>query len=760
MFTFKSDIIAMPKLLATQIGLLLGTTVTYPLFAQDISPAPEANIENSSTSAADSSTLDTIVVKGNTVDTLAPSAVSLDATQPTSVIDERFIRDGLRFNANYDDIVKYSPSVTVTSPEGPGLGKNEGLSIRGFQDGQYNVTFDGIPFGNSNDLHHTTSAYFTNHVLGGTQIDRGPGNASTIGNATFGGTIALQSREPSLVNGITPYLTFGSWKTGSIGLTVDETMSNTRVFGDISKEQSDTFLRGTDDRRGHVFLKTATNFSDGSELTFVTSQNKETQNTVQGATKETIMTKGWRFGLSDDPKVQSYKGYNGATYLSGFTYLGISTNLAGLSIDDKVYFNRFSHKANKAKDATDNDPTHNGVTFYDAKGKAIKKTTADAAADVPGKRLQTDFHSVGNILRLNRDTGLHGNIQAGLWLERTFDTRWSINKDLTTNQSSGSKTGNDYTVNLSDRLETVQPYLQYDWKINERTTLSPGVRYSRVTRYLSPDKALPGAENLTTKKQSYHATLPSITVHEKMSDSWSAYLQLAEGFLAPPLDVIKVNNGTLKPENTKNIQIGTTFASKDFNFGADIYRIKFDNRIAMTPVSSANGTDKAYINGDGAIYKGMEIEGTYALTRQLSVYENISYNRANYHANNIQLENVPRFTNAFGFLYTHLNGFFGSLMAKSVSWQYGSDNTSDKKGNVVFVNDYRIPGYTTIDGAFGYRTDHGPWGSKGFSVSMDINNLFNVHKITQFAGLQSVGKAPTFFGLPGRGVFVDVSVKL
>ena len=27
------------------------------------------------------------------------------------------IRDGLRFNANFDDIIKYAPSVTVTSPE-------------------------------------------------------------------------------------------------------------------------------------------------------------------------------------------------------------------------------------------------------------------------------------------------------------------------------------------------------------------------------------------------------------------------------------------------------------------------------------------------------------------------------------------------------------------------------------------------------------------------------------------------------------------
>ena len=46
-----------------------------------------------------------INVTANSVDTLAPSAAPLEASQPTSVIDERFIRDGLRLNANYDDII-------------------------------------------------------------------------------------------------------------------------------------------------------------------------------------------------------------------------------------------------------------------------------------------------------------------------------------------------------------------------------------------------------------------------------------------------------------------------------------------------------------------------------------------------------------------------------------------------------------------------------------------------------------------------------
>ena len=321
------------------------------------------------------------------MNTLAPSAAPLDASQPTSVIDERFIRDALRFNANFDDIIKYAPSMTVTSPEGPGLGKSEGISLRGFQDGQFNITFDGIPFGDASDLHHTTSAYFNNHVLGQAQIDRGPGGGASIGNATFGGTVALRTRDPASIDGITPYFTAGSWNTRAAGLSVDRNFGETGVFAEVSKESSDTFLAKTRDDRKHLFLKTVSQLGDDTTLSFVSSINRESQNTVQGATLDQIAQSGWRFGLGDDPALQTYTGYNGATYRSSFSYVGISSELGGWSIDNKVYFNDFDHASSKTTDPTDTDPAHNGVQFYDANGKKTSK----AASDVPGKQAGAAF---------------------------------------------------------------------------------------------------------------------------------------------------------------------------------------------------------------------------------------------------------------------------------------------------------------------------------------------------------------------------------
>ena len=88
----------------------------------------------------------------------APSKAPLDAIQPTSVISQHYIENNIPLTANYDEMVQISPSVWTVSPNGPGLAESQEFSLRGFQDGFFNVTFDGIPWGDSNDFtHHSTS---------------------------------------------------------------------------------------------------------------------------------------------------------------------------------------------------------------------------------------------------------------------------------------------------------------------------------------------------------------------------------------------------------------------------------------------------------------------------------------------------------------------------------------------------------------------------------------------------------------------------
>src|SRR3984885_5757838 len=176
----------------------------------------------------------------------APSQGSLIATQPQSIVGADFIQNNDAPAANYTDIIKFTPSVWTVDPNGPGLMENLGTSIRGFQDGQFNVTFDGIPWGDSNDFTHHSTSYFMAQDIGNVVVDRGPGNAGTLGDATFGGTVYVQSADPKKTMGLDTLLSFGSFNTQLYGVRFDtgevDQWNGMRAFASFKTLSSDGYL--------------------------------------------------------------------------------------------------------------------------------------------------------------------------------------------------------------------------------------------------------------------------------------------------------------------------------------------------------------------------------------------------------------------------------------------------------------------------------------------------------------------------------------
>src|SRR5487761_1947378 len=176
----------------------------------------------------------------------APTQGSLISTQPQSIISEQFIQHNASATSNFTDIVNIAPAVSSMDPNGPGLMESQSLTLRGFEDGQFNVTFDGIPWQDSNDFTHHSTSYLMAHDLGGIVIDRGPGDASNIGMTTFGGTMAVKSKNPSPETAFTPYTTFGSFNTRLAGVEFDtgvmKNYGDASAFIDYEKLTSDGFL--------------------------------------------------------------------------------------------------------------------------------------------------------------------------------------------------------------------------------------------------------------------------------------------------------------------------------------------------------------------------------------------------------------------------------------------------------------------------------------------------------------------------------------
>src|SRR5579872_1689245 len=231
--------------------------------------------------AAQSVPLETVTITAevnlNTAMGVAPTLTPLDAIQPTSIINQNFIEKNEPLSTNYDEVIKHSPSVFDTAPNGPGLAESQNISIRGFQDGFFNVTFDGIPWGDSNDFTHHSTSYFMAHDLGEVSVDRGPGTAATIGNATFGGTVGILSKAPSDLPTINPYMMYGSFNTVGYGAEYDSgtiaDWNGTRFLIDGEGLNSAGYLTHMGQDRQNLFFKAIQPLGGDTTLTLVGMYN-------------------------------------------------------------------------------------------------------------------------------------------------------------------------------------------------------------------------------------------------------------------------------------------------------------------------------------------------------------------------------------------------------------------------------------------------------------------------------------------------------
>ena len=142
----------------------------------------------------------------------APVKAPLESNEPKSIIDRKAIDQFVPATSDYTQIVNLAPSMSGTSVGGPGLFEAKS-TLRGFQDGEYNITYDGIPWGDANGPTHHSTSFFPSSTIGAVVVDRGPGEAGQIGVASFGGSVNIFSPEVSDERGGSQSVTGGSWNT-------------------------------------------------------------------------------------------------------------------------------------------------------------------------------------------------------------------------------------------------------------------------------------------------------------------------------------------------------------------------------------------------------------------------------------------------------------------------------------------------------------------------------------------------------------------
>jgi iron complex outermembrane receptor protein len=679
-----------------------------------------------------------------TAPAIAPVLAPLQATEPTSIVTRSAIDQFVPQTGDFSQAILLTPSMSGISQNGPGLYEAKS-TLRGFSDGQYNVTYDGIPFGDTNDFTHHSTSFFPASNIGAVTVERGPGTASQLGEATFGGSVNMFSPEVSDSRGASEQLTYGSWNTGQSIFKANTgdiaQLGGTHVFVALTQLITDGALTHSGAYGINEMARSVTPLSDHFTLTLFTSINytKVYEDDNNGATRQQVALFGKDFALTDNPFFPAssmatlagpagqttpttvwpgtYYKYNTVSKQTDFEYLRLAGDFAPNShLEQTVYTYYYNNHTVSPEDVTGARAVFTQPTLTAAGLPGPK-----VLGDVPGYTKINHYRVWGDITRWDWDFTNWASLHLGVWAEDVATHRVRTDMDLTLGgvpnyDQKAVVPAAPFNIQYDQHSTTqqVQPFADLVIHVVPQFTITPGFKYVTISRDVWGPYNQTARDNVE-QRDTFQKPLWYFTANYKILDNWSVYGQYAQGFLAPPLSVLQVKGptatGQVQPQQTTNYQVGTVYQSQRVTLDGDFYWINFNNLISsFTNTSSITGSvcptnETCYENIQGATYKGVEGEATVEAMEHLFVFANGSYNKAINSRTGQQISGAPLYTAAFGGIYK-AHGWSISLFDKLVgdNWQVDAACVNASQSlpcggiaNQSAYNFYKLGPYNELD---------------------------------------------------------------
>ena len=711
--------------------------------------APAARARVTTATGTEGTDVSEIVVTAekNDAATNAPSKASILETQPESLITHKFIEQSTTESGDYTTIVAIAPSVNSFGANGGGVGDVGSATMRGFQDGQFNITFDGIAFGDANDTTHHPAAFFPGSTIGTAVVDRGPGAAGDMGQANFGGALHLFSPTVDDKFGASQKVTYGTFNTQSYVTTLQtgaiQALGGAKLLVSADIRSSDGQLSDMGGNSRNFLAKLVVPIGNAATLTAFSSINhiryNQTDNTSGtivgfGITDAQAAAYGINFALNGDPTDEHYFGYNFVIKNTSFNYLNLKWNIAkGVTLEDHLYYYDYDNQTVSSQSAADllNPATDAGTSYYSPDGGTT------FTSDIAGYKKQNKYDTYGNILRVNADLGF-GTLRGGGMYEHSHATRFIANYDLTSGAPDTTGTyGSAGALAPSPGLANYQYYepsgwnqfqvfADFEWRPLGNLTITPGIKQLHYTRTV--DNALETGSTpdgtgvfITNGSRTYNKTMWFITANYRVQPNWSFYAQAATGFLVPPVKTVAaVANGSVSPtapQTTTTYQVGSVYTAGKLTLDGDYYYIDANNVL----VANKHSGCFCYLNTGQGRYYGWEAQGAYHIGYGFTGFANGSINIARDIGNQADYTNTPKRTAAFGLVYD-FHQLQASVSDKIIGPQLASD------GATV------LSSYATVDASLSYDFGHVKVKVAAFNLAnsrarFDYDGQFSVYQV-------------------------------
>ena len=741
--------------------------------------------------------IETVVVTGTKFNPdVAPAKASLATTEPQTIINRSYMEDSVAATSDYTTLLAIVPSLTGLSINGPGLSDgNVKNTLRGMPDGNFGISYDGIPFGDTNGPTHHSESYFPGSTIGSAVVDRGPGNAGTIGASTYGGTISLFSETLTDDFQARQAATYGSWNTWNINTNLqsgnlDVLGKNTRILVNFQDTGSDGYLTLQTTHHDNELVKIETDIAPNWTLTLFANRNwlGQVVNDNNGATPAQVVTYGKQYALQNtNPNLPNYNLYNPEHKTTDMDYVRLRGDInSKVHLDDQAYTYAYINKSVSTTNVTQTMANIPAGPFQTSGLVSKKYTTVvngvGSTTDIPGYTKLNAYRVWGNTLRFTVDYELGsvtGQVRTGLWIEAAATERERYYFDVTKcngcdafgleksgiyadqNTTSGTVFNGVSGVGYFEHTgwNQYEPFLELEIRPIEDLTITPGVKYVEWNHTITPNSLVKGKPptvydattpinptSFTTTR-----TLPFATVNYKILPNWSVYAQYASGMYVPDISSFEVNTPILtfpRPQTTTNYQFGTVLYGDHFSLDADVYYIVSDNTIQQDKCSNlpppGPAADTCNFNAGTVFYKGIEGEATYSFDEWvdgLATFMNGSINSAKGHTNpydntsaQYQIQNAPYWTAAAGLIYK-AHGFKLSLIDKLTGQQY-MDKPSKRVADAGF---YKLPAYNMMDFTASYDL-----GDLGAGVDLEIGGgVYNVLNARNTVSMTINDSSPT-----------------
>ena len=316
-----------------------------------------------------------------------------------------------------------------------------------------------------------------------------------------------------------------------------------------------------------------------------------------------------------------------------------------------------------------------------------------------------------------------------------------------------------------DRVANTDFYVQAEWQLSDRLSISGGARRSKV-EFESRDYYVVGVNPNDSGAVDFSRTTPVLGVLYKLAPRWNVYANYGEGFETPTFaELAYRSNGAtglnfaLQPARSRHAEFGLKgIIGNNARLNAALFRIDTRNEI-VTNASSGGRTD--FRNASKTQRDGVELSFEGKLPLGFEAYA--AYTWLNARFTDAFRAGTPPVTVPAG---NRLPGVARSVLYGELVWRHASYGfhaaLEYRASSKIYVNEANVDaaaGYGVANIRAGFQQQFGGGKNKGgwkLSEFVRVDNVTDQRYIGSVIVAEARGRY--FEPAPGRNVLVGVNV--